>query len=159
MTTPMGTTTALDADEDGEPMDQKEYRSVDGCYHCQLFGNKQRSIPSIMYKMFISDYFHKFWMSCACRDLCAKMGAKPSQTRADRPAPGPVGRALSRLGLPLHQSVTQAQGKILHVELGVGLIKGPERLGVSPNRPDFRPYEPEPTQNHAEPPQGGDQER
>jgi hypothetical protein len=26
LTTPMGTTTALDADEDGEPGDQKEYR-------------------------------------------------------------------------------------------------------------------------------------
>ena len=30
MTTPMGTTTALDADEDGEPVDQKEYRSMIG---------------------------------------------------------------------------------------------------------------------------------
>lgn len=30
MTTPMSTTTALDADEHGEPMDQKEYRSMIG---------------------------------------------------------------------------------------------------------------------------------
>ena len=30
LTTPMGTTTALDADEDGEPVDQKEYRSMIG---------------------------------------------------------------------------------------------------------------------------------
>ena len=28
MATPMGTTTALDADEDGEQVDQKEYRSM-----------------------------------------------------------------------------------------------------------------------------------
>jgi hypothetical protein len=30
LSTPMSTTTALDADEDGEPMDQKEYRSMIG---------------------------------------------------------------------------------------------------------------------------------
>ena len=30
LTTPMSTTTALDADEDGEPVDQKEYRSMIG---------------------------------------------------------------------------------------------------------------------------------
>ena len=30
MSTPMSTTTALDADEDGEPVDQKEYRSMIG---------------------------------------------------------------------------------------------------------------------------------
>jgi hypothetical protein len=30
MTTPMSTTTALDADEEGEHMDQKEYRSMIG---------------------------------------------------------------------------------------------------------------------------------
>ena len=30
MTTPMSTTTALDADEEGEPVDQKEYRSMIG---------------------------------------------------------------------------------------------------------------------------------
>ena len=30
MATPMSTTTALDADEDGEPVDQKEYRSMIG---------------------------------------------------------------------------------------------------------------------------------
>jgi hypothetical protein len=28
MSTPMSTTTVLDADEDGEPVDQKEYRSM-----------------------------------------------------------------------------------------------------------------------------------
>ena len=28
LSTPMGTTTVLDADEDGEPVDQKEYRSM-----------------------------------------------------------------------------------------------------------------------------------
>jgi hypothetical protein len=30
LSTPMSTTTALDADEDGEPMDQKEYQSMIG---------------------------------------------------------------------------------------------------------------------------------
>ena len=30
MSTPMGTTGGLDADEDGEPMDQKEYQSLIG---------------------------------------------------------------------------------------------------------------------------------
>jgi hypothetical protein len=30
LSTPMSTTTALDADEDGEPVDQKEYRSMIG---------------------------------------------------------------------------------------------------------------------------------
>jgi hypothetical protein len=30
LSTPMCTTTTLDADEDGEPMDQKEYRSMIG---------------------------------------------------------------------------------------------------------------------------------
>jgi hypothetical protein len=30
MTTPMSTTTALDADEEGEHVDQKEYRSMIG---------------------------------------------------------------------------------------------------------------------------------
>jgi hypothetical protein len=30
LSTPMSTTTTLDADEDGEPMDQKEYRSMIG---------------------------------------------------------------------------------------------------------------------------------
>ena len=30
LSTPMSTTTALDADEDGEPVDQKEYRSMTG---------------------------------------------------------------------------------------------------------------------------------
>jgi hypothetical protein len=30
LSTPMNTTTVLDADEDGEPMDQKEYRSMIG---------------------------------------------------------------------------------------------------------------------------------
>jgi hypothetical protein len=30
LSTPMSTTTALDVDEDGEPMDQKEYRSMIG---------------------------------------------------------------------------------------------------------------------------------
>jgi hypothetical protein len=30
MTTPMSTTTSLDADEDGEPMDMEEYRSMIG---------------------------------------------------------------------------------------------------------------------------------
>jgi hypothetical protein len=33
MTTPMSTTTALDADVDGEPVDQKEYRSMIGSLH------------------------------------------------------------------------------------------------------------------------------
>ena len=97
-----------------------------------------------MYKMFISDYFHKFWMSCACRDQSAKDEAKRGQPLADRPNHRPAGRAPCRLASPLHQSVTQAQEKIWHVELGVGLIKGPERPGVSPNRPDFRPYDAKP---------------
>jgi hypothetical protein len=30
MSTPMGSTATLDADEDGEPMDQREYRSMIG---------------------------------------------------------------------------------------------------------------------------------
>jgi hypothetical protein len=30
LSTPMSTTTALDADEDGESVDQKEYRSMNG---------------------------------------------------------------------------------------------------------------------------------
>jgi hypothetical protein len=30
LSTPMSTTIALDAEEDGEPMDQKEYRSMIG---------------------------------------------------------------------------------------------------------------------------------
>jgi hypothetical protein len=30
LSTPMSTTSALDADEDGEPVDQKEYRSMIG---------------------------------------------------------------------------------------------------------------------------------
>ena len=30
LSTPMSTTTALDTDEDGEPVDQKEYRSMIG---------------------------------------------------------------------------------------------------------------------------------
>ena len=112
-----------------------------------------------MYKMFLSDYFHKFWMSCACRDQSAKDEAKRGQPLADRPNHRPAGRALSRLALPLHQSVTQAQETIVYVELGVGLIKGPERIWSFTKPPDFRPYEPEPTQDHAEPPQGEDQER
>ena len=64
--------------------------------------------------MFISDKFHKFWMSYACRDTCAKFGAKPSRTRAGRPTPWPAGRALSRFGSPLHQSLDQAQETIVH---------------------------------------------
>jgi hypothetical protein len=33
MATPMSTTTALDADEEGEHVDQKEYRSMIGSLH------------------------------------------------------------------------------------------------------------------------------
>jgi hypothetical protein len=33
MSTPMGSTATLDADEDGEPVDQREYQSMIGSLH------------------------------------------------------------------------------------------------------------------------------
>ena len=109
--------------------------------------------------MFISDYFHKFWMSCACRDQSAKDEPKWGQALADRPTLRPAGRAPSRLASPLHQCVTQAQEMIVHVELRVGLIKGPERPWGFTKPPDFRPYDTKPTQAPAEPTSGGDLRR
>ena len=40
----------------------------------QLLGNKLSFAPCSMYILFNSNKFHKFWMSCACRNSLSKDG-------------------------------------------------------------------------------------
>ena len=57
----------------------------------QLFENKSSFAPCSMHILFNSNKFHKFWMSCACRNLLSKDGRNqrksrpPSTFRADWP--------------------------------------------------------------------------
>ena len=57
----------------------------------QLLGNKLSFAPCFMHILFDSNKFHKFWMSCACRNPLSKDGRNqrkswpPGTFRADRP--------------------------------------------------------------------------
>ena len=57
----------------------------------QLLGNKLSFAPCSMHILFDSNKFHKFWMSCACRNSPSKDGRNkrktrpPGTIRADRP--------------------------------------------------------------------------
>ena len=55
LSTPMSTTMALDADEDGKPVDQKEYRSMIGSL---LYLTATR--PVIHFTMFLCARFQAF---------------------------------------------------------------------------------------------------
>jgi hypothetical protein len=52
LSTPMSTTTALDADEDGEPVDQKEYRRMIGS-HLYLTATR----PDIQFSVYLCAHF------------------------------------------------------------------------------------------------------
>jgi hypothetical protein len=57
----------------------------------QLLGNKLSFAPCSMHILFDSNKFHKFWMSCACRNPLSKYSRNqrksrpPGTFRADRP--------------------------------------------------------------------------
>jgi hypothetical protein len=52
--TPMSTTTKLDADEDSEPMDQKEYMSMIGSLHVLNYDEARYTLSSVSLRSFPS---------------------------------------------------------------------------------------------------------
>ena len=87
----------------------------------QLLGNKMSFTPCSIHILFISNKFHKFWMSCDSRRQYTKNEPKLGKTQAGRPstftmcAPSSVQEQRDMCTKPLNQG------------LQVGLIKWTER--------------------------------